>query len=150
MQGSQTSERIRELQAISREREEDVAYTLDVHSEVLKQEENMKKFILDAYRQRKMEEDLKKAQKPKKMSKETLDRLYKPPTPKGDRPLTAFPTQTPKNGTMQNPFKSKYDREFMQKLLELHAQARPTERRYLDQDRLFSFWQGLSNKVKDL
>jgi len=128
-QASQTSERLRDLQAIAKEREEDVAHTLEIHSEILKQEENMKKYILDAFRARKAEEQMKN-QKPKKMSKETLDRLYKAPPPK----------EREEKGSQE------YDRPFVKRLVELHRDSRPTEKRYQDSETLFKFWQGLSNK----
>jgi len=123
------------LHAIAQEREEDVAHTLEVHSEVLKQEENMKKYILDAFRQRKMEEQMKNS-RPKKMSKETLDRLYKAPPPK-EKDL-----QSTKNKNSPP-----YDRAFVQRLIDLHRDSRPTEKRYQDSETVFKFWQGLSNKV---
>jgi len=133
-QASHTSERLKDLHAIAQEREEDVAHTLEVHSEVLKQEENMKKYILDAFRQRKMEEQMKNS-RPKKMSKETLDRLYKAPPPK-EKDL-----QSTKNKNSPP-----YDRAFVQRLIDLHRDSRPTEKRYQDSETVFKFWQGLSNK----
>lgn len=140
------------MQQISKEREEDVAYTLEVHAAILKQEENVKKYILDAYRQKKIEEEAKKNAKPKKISKETMDRLYKTPEPsqkvqKQERPLTATQTSMKPN-SMHNTMRPKYDKEFMQKLVEMHAEGRPTEKRHLDQDKLFNFWQGMPNKVE--
>jgi len=102
----------------------------------------MKKYILDAYRQKKMEEKLKQSQKPKKMSEEVLNRLYKAPPPK-----EKSENETESANTKANERK-KYDKEFVKRLLELHANERPTERRYADQDRLFSFWQGLTNKYE--
>lgn len=137
-QGSQTSERNKDLQKIAQEREEDVAYTLEVHSQILGQEENMKKFILDAYRQRKMEEHLEKTKKPKKMSKETLDRLYKPPTPKKEAP-----------NAQQAQAHAKYDKVFVEKLVRLYGEARPMEKPHVTSERLFAFWQGMSNKVRN-
>ena len=107
-----------------------MVHTLEVHAEILKQEENMKKFILDAFRQRKAEEQMKNS-KPKKMSKETLDRLYKAPPPK----------EREEKGSLE------YDRAFVKRLVDLHRDSRPTEKRYQDAELLFKFWQGLSNKV---
>lgn len=139
-QASQTSERIRELQNIAKEREVDVEYTLQIQSEILQQEENMKKYILDAYRQKKMEESIKQAQKPKKMSEEVLNRLYKAPPPKEK------PEDEGRPSTQKTDERKTYDKIFMKKLSDMYADSRPTERRNVDQDRLFSFWQGLSNK----
>ena len=100
----------------------------------------MKKYILDAYRQKKMEESIKQAQKPKKMSEEVLNRLYKAPPPKEK------PEDEGRPSTQKTDERKTYDKIFMKKLSDMYADSRPTERRNVDQDRLFSFWQGLSNK----
>ena len=106
----------------------------------------MKRLMMESYRQRKSE-DMKKSQKPKKMSKETLDRLYPGPKPREEmeRPKSS---QIPRSQTMQtNQSEEDSDWDFARRLVELHAEARPTERRHVDEDRLFIFWQGMPNKV---
>jgi len=145
---SNVSERLKDLQAIAKEREEDVAYTLEIHAELLKQEENMKKFILEEYRKRKMEEELKNTQKPKKISKETLERLYNPHGTKSkevERPQSAQPL---KSAASTQQFSNKgYDDGFVKKLIDYHAKVRPQDQKLITAESLFNFWKDLNNKV---
>lgn len=106
---------------------------------------------MESYRRNQIEENMRRrTEKPKKMSKETLDRLYPGPKPRDDMMERPKSSQLPRSQTMQSSQMSQSedsDWNFARRLAELHAQARPTERRHVDQDRLFAFWQGMPNKV---
>ena len=95
-----------------------------------------------------MEEELKKNQKPKKVSKETMERLYKAPVPNPERAFLAQSNTRQKTmQTMQTTLRGDYDEDFMKRLTDEHYKATPLERPYLTQDVLFSYWQGMTGKV---
>jgi hypothetical protein len=101
----------------------------------------MKKFIVEEFRKRKMEDAMKKANKPKGMSKETLERLY--PGKKEDPNSTM---KSNKSVTEDAP-KKHFNEEFVKKLLEYHRKIRPNENRVVTAQVLMEYWGGLTNKV---
>jgi len=98
----------------------------------------MKKFIVEEFRKRKVEEAMKFANKPKAMSKETLNRLY--PGKKED------PNSTTKSEKDEEPPKKIYNEEFIKKLIEYYGKIRPTDKTTITSKSLLDYWGGLTNK----
>ena len=143
-----------------KQNEKDALYTLIERVEDIKREENMKKYIVKQAHELKMER--LQAQKKKTLTKETQERLYKPPETsirkEKEKALTKEtqerlykPLDTSirneKEKAISEAQKDRESSEFVQRLTNHYKAARPHDRGYVDPAQLMEHWKSLMDKV---
>ena len=120
---------MKEIRALTKFNQEDVIYTIKKHTALLTQDETMKKFFVEKIKKAQNEEEAKKKSKPKGISKETMERLYKPPeTPKSKKPEE------------EEKQEDKEKREFVERILTHYQKLYPQARNYRTADVIKPFW----------
>ena len=130
---------------LANQRADSVLYTLTEHASVLNEDENIKKYIMQQYREAKSR-DNEANQKKRKFTQDTQDRLYKAPE-------TSLRKEKQKESETNdsNIRQIKESNEFVHKLTECYkAQHGTSDKGYTSPAQLLDFWNRMPNRVRRL